>query len=111
MEKPRTQALIGYDTAIKRYTDIHEGRTGTKRGAVLAIARAIGVSRQTIDNWGERSGFPDQYIPAIADLTGLPQKVIRPKTYLAEISCAAWDRGDPQEIVNETTILLKTRRK
>lgn len=85
MENNRPPTLMGYDLVISRVKARHLKETGHEYGALAALAEQLGVSRNTLDNWSRRAGFPPQYVAKVSEITGLPQKVIRPKTSLVEM--------------------------
>ena len=90
MEKPRTPTLAGYDLAIERVKELHHQRTGKEHGAISWLAAELGTSRQTVDNWGDRTGFPINLVPKVSEITGLPPETIRPATVILEIPKSAW---------------------
>lgn len=110
MEKTRSQILLAYDAVIERVREMHEKRTGKRHGAVAWLGQQIGVSRQTIDNWGERDGFPPAKVPQVSAITGIPQKLVRPRTVVYSMPETAWNLLAPQELKDEA-IPLRTRRK
>ncbi len=89
----RTPVLHAYDRVIalieEKYKREHDG---SAYGARIAFANMLGVSRQTLDNWGNRSGFPVQYIDLIAKITGLRADEIRPKSVIVELPIDLWDK-------------------
>lgn len=91
MEKQRAPVLAGYDLVIAKVRDMHEARTGKRHGAIAWLAGKLGITRQTIDNWSDRNGFPPHYVPKVAKITGLSAAVIRPKTVVKEMPQPAWD--------------------
>lgn len=91
MEKTRSPVLAGYDLAIAKVRDMHQKRTGKTRGAVAWLAGKLGISRQTVDNWHDRNGFPPEYVGRVAKIVGLKPDEIRPVTVIKEIPELAWD--------------------
>lgn len=90
MVEKRSLVLQGYDRAVARAKELHKKRTGHEFGALTWICRELGISRQALDNWGKRDGFPPGKVAQVAELTGLSQKSIRPKTSIWEIPDTVW---------------------
>ena len=50
-----------------------QAKTGKERGAASWLADHIGVSRQLVDTFRRRGGFPEKYVSNICRVTGLPR--------------------------------------
>lgn len=116
MEKSdRIPTLAGYDLAIARVKELHKERTGMEHGALAWLGRELGTSRQTIDNWSERLGFPSEYVGKVSEITGLKPEDIRPETVIVELPKSAWS-AVPKRITNQAfmhtfkSFLAKKRR-
>jgi hypothetical protein len=80
MEKQRPPVLAAYDLVIAKVKEMHEAKTGRPHGAVSWLAKKLGKSRQTLDNWADRAGFPPNVVDKVAKITGLPPETILPDT-------------------------------
>lgn len=87
----RSPILTGYDLAIATVQKMHEERTGHARGALAWLADKLGTSRQNVDNWSKRAGFPPRFVPKVARITGLAPGTIRPETVLVEHLVEDWE--------------------
>jgi hypothetical protein len=114
MEKLRPPVLAGYDLAIEKAKHLHTQRTGKPHGAVAWLAGKIGVTRQTIDNWGKRAGFPEKYVSKVAKVLDIPPETVRPSVYDAIIPVLTWEKLSkitPKSILDEVVIFRRKRRR
>lgn len=58
----------------------HKERTGRELGAGAWLAKKLGVTRQSIDNYGNRKGFPRRFAAKLVKITGLTENDIWPGT-------------------------------
>lgn len=106
MEK-RTPVLAGYDAVMARIREIHKAKVGHEHGARTWLATKLGVSRQSLDNWG-KSGFPRKFVPKVAKITGLEPAVIRPDTTELSMVTAAY-KTLPPEWKDQSIIITNQR--
>jgi hypothetical protein len=114
MDKLRPPVLAGYDLAIEKAKHLHTQRTGKPHGAVAWLAGKIGVTRQTIDNWSERAGFPEEYVSKVAKLLDMPPEVIRPETVIAELPKTVWEaiaKITPRFLIDQAIVYTTKRRR
>lgn len=114
MENQRTLVLQGYDRAVAKIKAIHKERTGHEYGALVWLGRELGVTRQTIENWSKRSGFPLEYVARVAELTGLRAEAVRPDTVLIDIPKKSWramSAASPEHAKQASIIPYNSRRK
>jgi hypothetical protein len=114
MEKLRPPVLAGYDLAIEKAKHLHKERTGKHHGAVAWLAGKLGVTRQTIDNWSERAGFPEEHVSKVARLLDIPAEIIRPETVLAEMPKTAWEtiaKITPKFLIDQAVVYSSKRRR
>ena len=64
---------VGYDLVIATVGSIIEKKWGAKSW----LAHQIGVSRQLMDAFRRRGGFPEKYVPKICEVTGLEPDQVR----------------------------------
>jgi hypothetical protein len=108
MEKKRPPVLAGYDLAIAKVKDLYEAKTGRKHGAMTWLADKLEISRQALDNWGERNGFPPKFAAKVAKITGFPVHWVRPKTVQIEMIEEDY-LGLDQPIKDRSTIITNQR--
>jgi DNA-binding XRE family transcriptional regulator len=114
MEKQRPPILAAYDRAIAKAKELHEARTGKKHGAVTWLASKIGVSRQTIDNWEDRAGFPERYVSKVAKVLGMAPEEVRPRSLNADFAMTTWlaiCKYCPESVTNEVIFNPNQRRR
>lgn len=70
--------IDGYRRVIEVVRARHKAKHGHEHGALAAFAVHLGVSRQTLDNWASRKGFPRKYGAKIMKFTGLRPEEIYP---------------------------------
>lgn len=102
----RPPILLAYDRVILQVQSIYATEHGTNRGAKEWFAVQLGITRQTLDNWGKRAGIPPAYVDATTKITGLKKDDIRPDTVLVELPRKAWSamcKASPKE-AKEATI-------
>lgn len=80
MEKQRPPVLAAYDLVIAKVKEMHEAKTGRPHGAVAWLAKKLGKSRQTLDNWSDRAGFPPNVVDKVSKITGIPAHLVLPDT-------------------------------
>lgn len=105
-ETARTPVLCAYDRVIERVKEIHKEKHGSTRGAVAWLATHLGVTRQTVDNWGHRVGIPEQYVPKVARLIKFLPYSVRPETVILEMTSLHWKDISEQipDIVPHVTV-------
>lgn len=54
-----------------------------KRGDVMRLAIALGVSQPTVSKWFKVGRVPAERVKAVSDETGVPTHVIRPDVFPA----------------------------
>lgn len=52
----------------------------TKAGGGAALARALGVTKGAVQQW-KQAGIPASRVPAVARLTGIPMRELRPDLF------------------------------
>jgi hypothetical protein len=72
--------LDGHARVMAVVRAAHKERTGNERGADSWLAGKLGVSRQSVDNWSKRKGFPRKYAAKLVKITGLTEDDIWPGT-------------------------------
>lgn len=63
-----------YRRAIEIIRDDWYTKHNRHNGALKWFAEQLGVSKQTLDNWRKRHGFPPKYLPKICEITKLSEK-------------------------------------
>jgi hypothetical protein len=86
----RTPVLQAYDKVMGRIDEIHFEKHGRTHGARAWLAHQLGTSRQTLDNWGKRVGFPERHIKKISKITGLTSQEVRPETVMVQMPVEIW---------------------
>lgn len=70
--------IDGYNLAMERVRALHKANTGHEHGAGAWLGSKLGVTRQSVDNWGKRNGFPREYAAKLCKITGLKESDIWP---------------------------------
>src|ERR1700678_854416 len=68
----------GFDRVVAVVKARHKDKFGTEHGALSALAGELGISRQTLDNWRKRDGFPYHFSRKLMKITGLTEADIWP---------------------------------
>ena len=68
----------GFNRVIEIVQAQHLERTGSEHGAITWLARQLGTSKQSVDNWRKRDGFPYRYARKLMRITGLSEAEIWP---------------------------------
>lgn len=89
--EPRNACLQAYDNVMKKVHEMYAAEFGRQHGAIAWFAKELGTSRQNIDNWSKRTGFPPKFVPQIARITKMKKEEVRPHTILIEMPKAAWE--------------------
>jgi predicted DNA-binding transcriptional regulator AlpA len=112
----------GFDNVMAVVIAQHKERTGSEIGALSWLAKQFGVSRQTIDNYRKRKGFPSRYTKKLMRLTGLSEDEIWPLGITTEVNFPTkiWDsvitqaqktgRTGPETVVELVRIGLKSEK-
>jgi hypothetical protein len=96
--------IDGYNLAMARVRALHKAKTGHERGAGAWLATQLGVTRQSIDNFGDRSsGFPRKHAKKLCKITGLSESDIWPGITLPV--------DLPTEIADEIIVQSRRRRR
>ena len=90
--------LDGYARVMEVVRAQHKERTGREIGAASWLARQLGCTRQSIDNYGKKryrkaqSGFPRRYAAKLMKITGLSEDEIWPGvTIPVNFPSEVWD--------------------
>ena len=113
--------LDGHARVMAIVRAAHKERTGHEHGAGQWLASKLGCTRQTVDNWGKRKGFPRRYAAKLMRITGLNEYEIWPGVSLTvDFPTEVWDTmrnlpdrdGAPMStvVVDLVKIGLKSRR-
>lgn len=95
--------IDGYNLAMARVRALHKANTGHEHGAGAWLAGKLGVTRQSVDNWGERNGFPRKYASKLCKITELAESDIWPGITLPV--------DLPSEIADEIIVQSRRRRR
>jgi hypothetical protein len=107
MTQNRTPTLKAYDRVIDRVKEIYKAEHGRSIGALTWFATELGITKQTVDNWGKRVGIPQRYVGDVAGLTGLKPLQVRPDTVFAELPSDVWteiQKRTPEYLLSQITI-------
>jgi hypothetical protein len=107
MANAKTPALQAYDRVILRAKSVYKEKHGTDFGAMQWFASEIGVTRQTLANWGKRAGILPSYVDRVAKLTGLKKIEVRPETMLFEATTEDWTalcKGRSKDLIERITM-------
>ncbi len=84
--------LDGHARVLAIVRAAHKERTGHERGADSWLAGKLGVSRQSVDNWSKRKGFPRKYAAKLVKITGLTEDDIWPGVSVSvNLPTETWD--------------------
>ena len=70
--------IDGHARVLAVVRAMHKERTGHEYGAAAWLADQLGVTRQSVDNWGKRDGFPRKYAAKLKEITGLTEADVWP---------------------------------
>ncbi len=115
--------LDGHARVLAVVRAAHKERTGNERGAAAWLASKLGCTRQSVDMWGKRKGFPRKYAAKLMRITGLTEDEIWPGvSFRFDCPTEVWDQmkaiqkrtgGPPMSVVAVELIQigLKSRSK
>jgi len=84
--------LTGHARVMAVVRAAHKDRTGSERGADTWLADKLGVTRQSINNYGMRKGFPRRFAAKLVKITGLTEDDIWPGvTIEVNLPTETWD--------------------
>lgn len=88
----------------RRALEVAKQKSGKDRGAAAWLARYLGVERQLLFYWS-RTGFPDEYVPAVAKLAQLDPDDVT--TITIDMPKSAWPRfcdKKPKSLINQAVV-------
>jgi hypothetical protein len=88
---PRTLVLQAYDKVLSRVEEIYFEKYGKIHGSKAWLADQLGTSRQTVDNWGNRAGFPERHVKKISKITDLTHEQVHPDTVIVQLPVDVWN--------------------
>jgi len=84
--------LDGHARVMAIVRAAHKEKTGHEHGAGQWLAGKLGVTRQSVDNWGKRKGFPRKYAAKLMRITGLTEDDIWPGVSITvDLPTDIWD--------------------
>jgi hypothetical protein len=95
--------IDGYNLAMARVRALHKANTGHEHGAGAWLAKQLDTTRQSIDNYGNRTGFPRKHAKKLCKITGLSESDIWPGITLPV--------DLPTEIADEIIVQSRRRRR
>ena len=84
--------LTGHARVLAVVRAAHKQRTGSERGADAWLAGKLGVTRQSVNNYGMRKGFPRRFAAKLVKITGLTEDEIWPGVAVeVNLPTEVWD--------------------
>ncbi len=76
----------GYDRAIEKVLKKYQAKYATERGAMSWLAKELGISKQAVNQAGNRGVVPPEWLEKMSEITGVSVPELLDSDVIAEVN-------------------------